>query len=32
MLVYKNEKGEDVIEEDRNITYVRRFLKNSFHH
>ena len=31
MLVYKNEKGEDVIEEDRNITYVRRFLKNSFH-
>ena len=31
MLVYRNEKGENVIEEDKNITYVRRFLKNSFH-
>ena len=31
MLVYKNEKGEDVIEGDKSITYVRRFLKDSFH-
>ena len=32
MLVYKNEKGENVIEGDKSITYVRRFLKDSFHH
>ena len=31
MLVYKNEKGENVIEEDKNISYTRRFLKNNFH-
>ena len=31
MLIYKNEKGENIIEEDKNITYTRRFLKNNFH-
>ena len=31
MLVYRNEKGENVIEEDKSIAYARRFLKNSFH-
>ena len=31
MLIYKNEKGENIIEEDQNVSYVRRFLKNSFH-
>ena len=31
MLVYKNKKGENIIETDKNIIYSRRSLKNVFH-